>query len=126
MARSEARIVLATRSGDRSWFSRCENALRARGIEIINAYDCWSAELAQALHGGEAFVLDARVLCGSLSADRPGPVLVTSPKPPVVVFNAQELDEQHRRAAMKYNALMVDADDVAEIARCVDGVLSPS
>ncbi len=125
MTRCHARIVLAARS-DGAWIRGCEEALGARGIETVNTYSCWSAEFSQAMHGGEAFVMDAHLLCGFVSADRPGPVLRSSPELPVVVFNADELDERRRRAAMAHDALLVDGDDPAQIACCLDGVLSPS
>jgi hypothetical protein len=108
------------------WIGSCERALGERGIDSVEAHNCWSAQLAREPHEGEAFVIDGNVLCGFVSADRPGPVLAFGPKLPVVIFNAQGLDEQHRSAAMAHNALMMDGDDVAEIAHRVDGVLPPS
>jgi hypothetical protein len=118
------RIVLVSRHG-RAWLEACEKALKERGIQGVKTYSCWSADVARELHDGEAVVTDGRALCDFVSPERPGPVLSLSPKLPVVIFNAEELDEPHRSAAMAHNALMVDGDDIAEIARRVEGLLPP-
>lgn len=124
MGSAEARVVLV--SSNRDWLTSCETALREKGVDSIEAHNCWSADVARELHGGEAVVIDGHSLCDFVSVDRPGPVLVFSPEVPVVVFNAESLDEQHRAAATAHKASMVDGEDIVEIARCVEGVLAPS
>ena len=125
MAKLRNRVVLVSRRAG-AWVASCEQALKDRGIDTVEAYSCWSAELARELHDGEAIVIDGEVLCDFVSPDRPGPVLGLSPKLAVVGFNARGLDEQHRSAAMTHNALMVDGDDIPEIAGHVDAVLPAS
>ena len=61
-----------------------------------------------------------------MGAPRTRIVLGLAPKLPVVIFNAQRLDEQHHSAATAHNAVMVDGDDIEEIAHLVDVVLPPS
>ncbi len=118
-------IVLVSRR-DRAWIRSCENALLERGIDAVEAHNCWSAELALERKAGEAVVIEAAALCEFVSAERPGPLLGLSPKQPVVIFDAEELDEQHRSAATANNAVMLEGDDVTEIARCADAVLPMS
>ncbi len=125
MSRPGRHVVLVTRS-EPGWLRSCEEALRARGIDTVEAYSCWSAELALERMAGDAVVIAADVLCDFVSVDRPGPLLGLSPKLPVVVFHAEGLDEQHRSAATAHNALLVEGDDIAEITRCVDSVLPVS
>ena len=57
MAEPRSRVVVVSRK-DRLWIDACEKALRERGIESIEAYNCWSAEVAGKLHGAEALVVD--------------------------------------------------------------------
>lgn len=125
MARPCIRVVLVSVK-DRFWMESCERALRERGVESVKAYNCWSAELAQQLHEGEAIVMDSQVLCEFVSPERPGPVLGGAPKLPVVIFNAQEMDEEQRSAAMAHNALMLDGDDIGEITCSVERLLPAS
>ncbi len=125
MASPPARVVLVSRK-DRPWIASCEKALGESGIDSVEAYNCWSADVARKLHGGEAVVIDGDVLCDFVSPERPGPVLVLAPKLPVVVFNARGLDEEHRAAAAAHSASFVEGEDCAEIARCVEGLLGPS
>lgn len=125
MATPRARVVLTSRQ-DRAWINSCEKVLADSGFDSVEAYSCWSAEVARELHGGEVFVIDGHILCEFISPERPGPVLALSPKVPVVIFNAQALDEQHRSAAMSHNALILDGEDFAEIARAVVSALPPS
>jgi hypothetical protein len=125
MTRPRTAVVLVSRT-DPSWSDSCKTAMSVRGIDIVAAHNCWSAEVAQELHRGDAIVIDGNLLCDFVSAERPGPVLASSPKLPVLIFNAQGLDEQNRSAAMAQKALMVEGDDIAEIVRCLEGVLPPS
>ncbi len=125
MSRPGRHVVLVTRS-EPAWLRSCEEALRTHGIDTVEAHNCWSAELALDRSDGEAVVIAADVLCDFVSVDRPGPLLGLSPKLPVVIFHAEGLDEQHRSAAAAHNALLVEGDDIAEITRCVDGVLPAS
>ena len=125
MATPRRRIVLVSRN-DRAWINACEQALTDKGIDSVEAYSCWSAEFMQEREDPAAFVVDGHVLCEFVSAERPGPVLQFAPKLPVVIFNAEVLDEPQRAAAMAHNALMMEGDDVAEIARGVDTALPAS
>lgn len=122
MTRPRTRVVLVSRS-DGDWIRSCERALREGGIDSVEAHNCWASEVARELHDGDAVVIDGYLLCDFVSVDRPGPVLGIEPKLPVVIFNAEGLDEQRRAAAMARNALMLEGDDIAEIARRVEGVL---
>ncbi len=125
MATTGRHVVLVSRR-DRDWIGSCESELLARGIDTVEAHNCWSAELALDRKAGEAVVIEAAALCDFVSVERPGPLLHLSPKQPVVIFEAQELDEQHRSAALANNAVLLEGDDVTEIARCADAVLPVS
>ncbi len=125
MASPPARVVLVSRK-ERPWIASCEKALTERGIDSVEAHNCWSADIARKLSGGEAVVIDGEVMCDFVSAERPGPVLVFGPELPVVIFNAQSLDEQQRSAALAHEASMVDGDDPEEVARHAQGALTPA
>ncbi|MDJ0851039.1 MAG: hypothetical protein QNK04_21925 [Myxococcota bacterium] len=122
MARPHTSVILVSRN-DRAWMRACEDALKELGIDAVETYNCWSADFAMDRIGGDAVVIDGRLLCDFVSADRPGPVLSLSPKLPVVVFNGEDLDEQHREAALAHNAVILAGDDGSEIALRVDAVL---
>ena len=122
MAGQRSRVILISRE-DAIWVHACETAFGELGLKSVEAYNCWSAETAHKLSGGQAIVIDGHILCGFVSAERPGPVLALSPKVPVVIFNAQELNEDQRVAAMAHNAAVIEGQDIAEISRCVERVL---
>jgi hypothetical protein len=124
MTRPRARVVLVS-SSDGEWIRSCERALGEVGIDSVEAHNCWASEVARELHDGDAVVIDGHLFCDFVSVARPGPVLDIGPKLPVIVFNAEGLDEQHRAAAAAHNALMLEGDDIAEIDRRVEGVLPP-
>ncbi len=117
-----SRVVLVSRR-DGKWISSCETALKNHGIDAVEAYNCWSAEVAHKLHGGRAIVIDGNLLCDFVSVERPGPILGLRRELPVVIFNAEDLDEQHRSAATAHRARMLDGDDVQQIARSVSAAL---
>ena len=125
MAASSTRVVLVSR-GDRAWVGSFERAVGDRGIDTVEAHNCWSAAFVNELHDGEAVVMDANIVCGFVSADRPGPVLTLAKRLPVVIFNAEALDEQQRSAAIAHGAAMLDGDELEEIARCLENELPAS
>jgi hypothetical protein len=122
MTRRRRRVVLVLRQ-DGEWIAACESLLRRMGIDSVEVHNCWASEIARELHDGDAVVIDGHLLCEFVSADRPGPVLSIGPKVPVLIFNAEALDEQRRAAAMAHNALMLEGDDFSEIAHRVEAVL---
>ena len=118
-------VVLVSRN-DGGRLGSLERTLLESGIGSVKAHNCWSAEVARELNEANAIVFDGTLLCDFVSADKPGPILGTGPELPIVIFNAQALDEPRRAAAAASTALTVNGDDVAEIALRVAGALPPS
>ena len=115
MPDSARNVVLV--SDDPQWVHACQAALHERGLEGVETYNCWSAEVAMKLHHGGAVVIDANIVCDTVSPERPGPVLFLSPRIPVVVFNAADLSEEHRAASVAHKAILLEGNDAADIAR---------
>ncbi len=122
MARSGARVLLVSQH-DGVWREACERALRERGVDTVQAHNCWSAEVAQELHGAEALLVDGRIVCDFVSPVRPGPILAPDAKLPVLIFNAQAMEDPHRSAAFAREASLLDGDEVAVIAERLGRVL---
>ncbi len=115
-------MVLVSRA-DPSWTERCSRALRERGIASVAAHNCWSAEAAQQAHEAGGLVMDGHILCDFVDVDHPGPILSFASKNPVVVYNAQELDDEQRSASIAHNARLLEGEAIDEIASLMDRAL---
>lgn len=122
MERAQSFVLLIGRFGN-DWVESCERELQELGTGTVQAHNCWSGEVAMRKTPAEVVIIDAAAMCSDVSAERPHALLYGSPRLPVLIVNAQDLDPQQRHAAEVHKAHLLEGCDVREIVSVVQRLL---